>query len=93
MGNRIVISESQYSRLFLNEQYDKPKGWAKWNPHIRMWTHPAYSNYEVNVPKNFIFKKNDDGTFTNKYPSSTGFGVDSDVISKDDPDIIHKQFH
>ena len=90
MGNRIVISESQYSRLFLNEQYDKPKGWAKWNPHIRMWTHPAYSNYEVNVPKNFIFKKNDDGTFTNKYPSSTGFGVDSDVISKDDPDIIQQ---
>ena len=56
MGKKIVISESQYNRVFLNEQDDKPKGWAKWNPHIRMWTHPAYTDYP-DVPKENIYIK------------------------------------
>ena len=87
MGKKIVISESQYKRVFLNEQYDRPKGWAKWNPHIRMWTHPAYTDYP-DVPKENIYIKNSDGTFSLKYPEFKNLGSgDSGYVSIDDPDI------
>ena len=88
MGKKIVISESQYSRIFLNEQNID----AEWNPHIRMWTHPAYSNYEVSVPKDYIYIKNSDGTFSPKYPNyhyRIGQG-EKGYVSKDDPDIIQQ---
>lgn len=74
MGKKIVISESQYKRVFLNEQKVTPM----WNPHIRMWTHPAYSDYEFNVPKNMIYKKNSDGTYSPKYPLSNM--MDKDLL-------------
>ena len=80
---KIVISESQYNRVFLNEQKVTPM----WNPHIRMWTHPAYSDYEFNVPKDMIYKKNSDGTYSPKYPLSNTMDKDF-TISKDDPNII-----
>ena len=83
MSKKIIISESQYRRVFLNEQKVTPR----WNPHIRMWTHPAYSDYEFSVPKNMIYKKNSDGTYSPKYPSSNMMDKDF-TISKDDPDII-----
>ena len=81
MSKKVIISESQYRRVFLNEQDDKPA----WNPHIRMWTHPAYSDYPVNVPKRYLYTKNSDGTFSPKYPNSN-----SGYVSKDDPDIIQQ---
>ena len=84
MGKKIVISESQYRRVFLNEQYDK----ATWNPHIRMWTHPAYSDYPVNVPKEYIYIKNSDGTFSPKYPNDNN--IERGYVSKDDSDIIQQ---
>lgn len=87
MSKKIIISESQYRRVFLNEQKVTPR----WNPHIRMWTHPAYSDYEFNVPKNMIYKKNSDGTFSPKYPSSNMMDKDF-TISKDDPDIIKQNW-
>jgi hypothetical protein len=83
MSKKIIISESQYRRVFLSEQKVTPM----WNRHIRMWTHPAYSDYEFNVPKNMIYKKNSDGTYSPKYPSSNMMDKDF-TISKDDPDII-----
>ena len=81
MSKKVIISESQYRRVFLNEQNIN----ATWNPHIRMWTHPAYSDYPVNVPKRYLYTKNSDGTFSSKYPNSN-----SGYVSKDDPDIIQQ---
>jgi len=52
-----------------------------------MWTHPAYSDYEFNVPKNMIYKKNSDGTYSPKYPLSNMMDKDF-TINKDDPNII-----
>ena len=88
MNRKIFITENQYKRIFLKEVgSNDPK--PLWNPHIRMWTHPAYSDYEFNVPKNMIYRKNSNGTFSPAYPESTEVQLGSS-ISKDDPDIIKK---
>jgi hypothetical protein len=94
MKKKIFITENQYKRIFLKEVgSNDPK--PLWNPHIRMWTHPAYSDYEFNVPKNMIYKKNSNGTFSPAYPYSSYENTEvrlggSNSISKDDPDIIKK---
>jgi hypothetical protein len=89
MKKKIFISENQYRRIFLNEKVSKdPK--PVWNPHIRMWTHPAYSDYEFNVPKSMIYKKNPDGTFIPAYPADSSYVSLRSSVSKDDPDIIKK---
>ena len=94
MKKKIFITENQYKRIFLKEVgSNDPK--PLWNPHIRMWTHPAYSDYEFNVPKNMIYKKNPNGTFSPAYPYPSPENTEvrlggSNSISKDDPDIIKK---
>jgi hypothetical protein len=82
---KIFITENQYKRIFLNEADVNPV----WNPHIRMYTHPAYSDY-VDVPKQFIYIKNSQGKWVQKYSAVDTYGKKQDV-SIDDPDVAKER--
>jgi hypothetical protein len=108
MSKRVIISESQYKRVFLNEQSSAISGAGKsigkrggkidgttpkWNKHIFSWVFPSYSDYS-DVPKEFIYKKNKDGSFIKKYPDTSIYdsGTDKkDYITIDDKDVRTKK--
>ena len=57
-----------------------------WNDNIKEFVHPAYVEY-IDVPKNLIYIKNSDNTFSLKYPSAEP----NDKLSADSPEVIQKK--
>ncbi len=57
-----------------------------WNTNIKEFVFPAYVEY-LDVPKDKIYKKNADGTFSLKYPAS---GT-NEKVSADSPEVIQKK--
>lgn len=56
-----------------------------WNKNIKEFVHPAYVDYP-DVNKEYIYKKNSDGTFSLKYPED-----ETGVVSMDSPEVIKKR--
>ena len=60
-----------------------------WNNKIKEFVHPAYTYY-LDVPKNKIYIKNSDGTFSLKFPSDENV-FKPKIISTNDPEVIKKR--
>lgn len=80
-----LINYDRSKSIFEQKEKIKPI----WNNQIKEFVHPAYVSY-LDVPKDKIYKKNSDGTFSLKY-SSEDNKFKQEKVSTNDPEVIKKR--
>ena len=80
-----LINYDRSKSIFEQKEKIKPI----WNNQIKEFVHPAYVRY-LDVPKDKIYKKNSDGTFSLKYSSEEN-KFKQEKVSTNDPEVIKKR--
>lgn len=80
-----LINYDRSKSIFEQKEKIKPI----WNNQIKEFVHPAYVSY-LDVPKDKIYKKNSDGTFSLKYSSEEN-KFKQEKVSTNDPEVIKKR--